>query len=567
MSRTPAWWKRCARNPFTAILSRAELHVEGLEERRVPAAFLPGDLVIYRVGDGTTPLDNNGSAIFLDEYTPAGQLVQSVPMPTSASGADNPIIASGIASTEGFLTLSEDGRYLLATGYDAVLGGSTALPSSSAATIPRVVARIAANGTVDTSTALTNFASGGDPRSVASTDGSSLWLTGSKGGLVHATLGATASTSVSSSKANLLEIPIFDGQLHVSTNFDTSFRIGAVGTGLPTDSGESIASLPGLPTTTGRPNAFFLTHLDSDPEVPGVNTLYIADDQAGAIQKYTFDGSTWTATGALAATGVSGLTGTVDGSHVILYGTAGGGTSAGGGSLYTFTDQSGYGGVLAGTATTIATAATNEAFRGIAFTPQLQTAIVNVTSTTPNGAYSASADIDVSIQFNGPVVVDTTGGAPQFALNTGGAGELATYTGGSGTDTLHFTYTVQSGDTSPDLDYLSAGALQLNGATIKSQSTVSDASLTFPSPGTTGSLSANANIIVDTTPPTVLSSVRIDPNPTNASIVHFQVTFSEPVNLPSISDFSLTTSAMNGALVTDVSGSGDTYTVTVAAGT
>ncbi|HXD85475.1 MAG TPA: Ig-like domain-containing protein [Urbifossiella sp.] len=567
MSRSPLWWRRCGRSPFTAIFRRAELRLEGLEGRDVPASFLPGDLVIYRVGDGTNPLDNNGSAIFLDEYTPGGQLVQSVPLPTSANGANNPIIASGIATTEGFLTLSADGRYLLTTGYDATLGGSTALPSSSAAAIPRAVARIAADGTVDTSTALTNYASTGDPRGVASTDGSSLWLTGSKGGLVFATLGATTSTSVNSSEANLREVAIFDGQLYVSTNFDTSFRIGAVGTGLPTDSGEPIASLPGLPTTTGRPNAFFLTHLDSDPEVPGVNTLYIADDQAGAVQKYTFDGSTWAASGTLAAAGVSGLTGTVDGPNVILYGTAGGGTSAGGGSLYTFTDQSGYGGVLAGTATTIATAANDEAFRGIAFTPQLQTAVVNVTSTTPNGPYSASSNIDVSVQFNSPVVVDTGDGSPQLALNTGGAGELAAYTGGSGTDTLHFTYTVSSGDTSPDLDYLSFNALQLDGATIQSQSTGGAASLTLPPPGAAGSLSANANIVVDTTPPTVLSSLRADPNPTTDSVVHFQVTFSEPVNLPSISDFSLTTSAIDGAKVTDVSGSADTYTVTVATGT
>src|SRR6185437_14821711 len=173
------------------------------------------------------------------------------------------------------------------------------------------------------------------------------------------------------------------------------------------------------------------------------------------------------------------------------------------------------------------------AFRGIAFTPQLQTAVVNVTSTTPNGPYSASSNIDVSVQFNSPVVVDTGDGSPQLALNTGGAGELAAYTGGSGTDTLHFTYTVSSGDTSPDLDYLSFNALQLDGATIQSQSTGGDASLTLPPPGAAGSLSANANIVIDTTPPTVLSSLRADPNPTTDSVVHFQVTFSERVNLPS----------------------------------
>src|SRR5580765_3002440 len=41
------------------------------------AAIAPGDLVIYRVGDGVAGLTANAAAVFLDEYTVAGAFVQS----------------------------------------------------------------------------------------------------------------------------------------------------------------------------------------------------------------------------------------------------------------------------------------------------------------------------------------------------------------------------------------------------------------------------------------------------------------------------------------------------------
>src|SRR4051812_27647950 len=66
--------------------------------------FQPGDLVIYRVGDGVNGLVSSGSPVTLDEYTPTGTLVQSVPLPTSASGVNSALFASGTATSEGLLT-------------------------------------------------------------------------------------------------------------------------------------------------------------------------------------------------------------------------------------------------------------------------------------------------------------------------------------------------------------------------------------------------------------------------------------------------------------------------------
>src|SRR5205807_2633621 len=86
----------------------------------VAAPFTPGNIVLYRVGDGGATLGSTGTAVFLDEYTPAGVFVQSVAMPTT--GTSGRLVASGTATTEGFLTRSEDGRYLVVPGYDANIG-------------------------------------------------------------------------------------------------------------------------------------------------------------------------------------------------------------------------------------------------------------------------------------------------------------------------------------------------------------------------------------------------------------------------------------------------------------
>ena len=67
--------------------------------------------------------------------------------------------------------------------------------------------------------------------------------------------------------------------------------------------------------------------------------------------------------------------------------------------------------------------------------------------------------------------------------------------------------------------------------------------------------------------PEVVSISRADANPTAAASVNFTVTFSEVVTGVTADDFGLTTSgSIQGAAVSGVSGSGDSYTVTVATG-
>src|SRR6185436_3014566 len=103
-----------------------------------PPSFSPGNLVIYRPGDGAAALGSNGTAVFLDEYTTGGVLVQSIPVPTTTVGAQRRLVCSGSATTEGYLTRSDDGQYVVFSGYDAALGAAS-IATSTSATVPRVI--------------------------------------------------------------------------------------------------------------------------------------------------------------------------------------------------------------------------------------------------------------------------------------------------------------------------------------------------------------------------------------------------------------------------------------------
>lgn len=74
----------------------------------------------------------------------------------------------------------------------------------------------------------------------------------------------------------------------------------------------------------------------------------------------------------------------------------------------------------------------------------------------------------------------------------------------------------------------------------------------------------NVQVII---PPPLVKSIKLaSPNPSSASSVNFTVTFSESVTGVTLDDFVLTTTEVVGATITNVSGSGAIYTVTVNTG-
>ncbi len=192
-------------------------------------SFLPGDVVVSTValqpsgsGAPNSGLDT-ASPITLSELQPgAGGStatgVAQLTLPQVASGANSPISGEYGSASEGILQQSANGEYLTIMGYGvnadtfnngpsstygtAALGQTNSLTGQTVATVPRVVGLIGANGSVDTSTALTGVFNLNNPRSAATVDGSAFYVSGQgvtgdgTGGVFYAPLGATTATAV-----------------------------------------------------------------------------------------------------------------------------------------------------------------------------------------------------------------------------------------------------------------------------------------------------------------------------------------------------------------------------------
>lgn len=364
-------------------LSAIALAMSSVSSLALGAPFTPGNLAVARVGTGSGALSAVASAVFIDEYTTSGTLVQSIPLPTADSGANQTLTVAGSSTSEAMLTLSTDARYLVMTGYDAAPGTGAVAGTTSAAT-NRIVGRIDATGAVDTSTGFTSAFNTSNIRAAASVDGSGIWTggtgAGGTGGIWYQTFGTIgAGTQVSTTVTNTRNLGIFASQLYTTAS-SGAIRLASVGLGLPTTTGQLMSNLSGLPTASGSPYGFVV--LDRSPSVAGVDTIYYADDATG-LQKYsTGDGLNWTARGSVAGN-MRGLTARIDSGtgNVILFGTS---TTTSANALVTLTDTAAFDATISATPSNIATAATNTVFRGVAFvpsaaaTPELSIAGANV---------------------------------------------------------------------------------------------------------------------------------------------------------------------------------------------
>ncbi len=362
------------------------------------AAFTPGNIAVCRVGDGAVALNNTGTAVFVDEYTTAGTLVQSVAMPTTVSGSNLRLVVVGTGSTDCQITRSTDGKYLVITGYDAALT-TASLGTSTSATVSRVLGRIDSAGVINTTTGLTDAFSGGAIRGATSNNGIDFWAIGGNQGVRYAQLGTTTSTLISPTITNLRTVNIFEGQLFTSTASGTNSRIGMVGTGLPTTA-TTTTNFAGL--TTGSSYNFYFCDLSTSES--GQDTLYIANDDVNALQKWSKVSGVWTQNGTIGVTADSyrGLTGKVNGSTVTLYATR---TAN---KITSVVDSSGYNTAPVTVITDLVTAATNTAYRGIALAPcevgtlaysvaqynVVRTGTATITVQRPN-----SCDSNVSIDY------------------------------------------------------------------------------------------------------------------------------------------------------------------------
>lgn len=343
------------------------------------APITPGNLVIYRAGSGTNSLASTGNDVFLDEYTTAGSLVQSIAMP--ATGAGTKLITAGNSTSEGAMSISPDGTWIGFTGYNSTIPAGASLTSSVSTLNPRVAGLFnTATGTYSLTVMGTAF-NVASPRGAVTTDGNKIWAVGGATGVVYGTVdgaspfvysGTTATTAAIGT--NLRTIGLYGNELYVSAASGALPTVGQLA-GNPLVNGLPTANtlLPNIPSQSVTPtkSRYGFTFLDTNPAVPGIDTMYTVDDSAssGGLWKYTLDLSgTWNPSGSITAlTGaLRGLTGGVNGSDVQLYMTGSANT------LWSYTDTAAATSTLSGTLsafTSLAIASGSTAFRGLALVP------------------------------------------------------------------------------------------------------------------------------------------------------------------------------------------------------
>ncbi len=332
-----------------------------------PSTFTAGDLVVYQVTEQSGCCSSAAGSVQLVDYNTAGVASGfSVSLPDTSSGTTHALVESGKATNDGDLTLSADGQYLYATGYDAADGTASI---TSATTTPRTVAIVSNNGTADTSTSFTdstteaqNFRSATGP-----TGPSADFYNGGGAGVGYTADGASTNSFIDTTD-NVHEVQISNGNLFEST----TSNIFQLGTGLPTGTVTPTKVIT-TPPSSFCANGFAFVTLGTGTTP---NTLYVADTANNAVEKYAYNGTTATLEGSVTVDDPTGLVASVNGSTANIYITNGTGTNTYATQISELTDGSGAGGTLP-SGTTVSslvsvgtgTNSPNASFHGLAWAP------------------------------------------------------------------------------------------------------------------------------------------------------------------------------------------------------
>ena len=389
---------------FIRILSAAALAAAAcLTGRDASAApFIPGNIVVLQEGNGSATLSTTSSPVFLLEYLPstAGQAIPVQTITIPASGANRLTQSSG-SSSEGFITRSVNSNDVVFVGYDANVGSNN-VPGTTSVLVNRLVGQVDLNGNF-TRTAVTSSAYTGSNIRSSTSDGTNYWTAGTASpttteGIWYSAAGGAPIQITVSPLVNTRVVRIYNGNLYYST-------AGA------------ISGFTGLPTTATPGTA--LSGLTSssiyDFAINAAGTVaYVCDDSGngggvGGIQKWTFNGTTWTkkftfgssvntASNNLTA-GCRGLAVDFSGPVPVIYAT----TADTATKVITITDNSALTDTSdsADQAVILAVAGANTAFRGVALAPpstSVKTApvITGITPATTTNAVGSSVTFTLS---------------------------------------------------------------------------------------------------------------------------------------------------------------------------
>ncbi len=356
-------------------------------------ASAPADLLDVVQLAGPTGLSSAGTATSIVPVAWNG--TNATVGSTFADATAHGLVESGSASSDSQLSLSTNGNYLALGGYEAAVGTSKV----GSAAVPRIIARIDAAGNVDTSTTFSNGFATSNFRGVATQDGTQYWGAGDGSnasgtlksvGIVNIAQGGTSASPVESATKQSVDVAVSSGGAIFFTQ-----QAGSASKGVWETAGGTTSFLTG----TAEADPYGLVVLHTGPTGSAPDTIYVTDangadngtSPAGGIYKYSFNGTSWVADGSVLGPSLAGLAGRVepDGSVQLYATTLDGGT--GGNQLVTLTDSSGFGNMMTGSFTTVATAALGTVYKGIAFAPTGQQLPVAAPTVTLNQTAASRA--------------------------------------------------------------------------------------------------------------------------------------------------------------------------------
>lgn len=332
--------RRIARLRWPAALALAAV-VPCIAARtaRSQAPFVPGNLVVSRVGDGSSALVNSGGLISILEFARTGTLRQTIALPGGSDGLQ----LSGTAVSEGGLSLAQDGRSLAIAGYVPPFSGTNALSGRTDAEAPRGYLTIGADGSVGAPVAIGAF-SGNNIRSAVVSNTGAYFAGGSTGTVYRA--GAT-NTTVQFTVPNTRVVKIINDRLYFSTASGLNRGVWAFAPNLPTTAATASVLLD--KGGTGDFYGFAIS--------PANDVAYLTS--GAVLERWTKTGSGWSLshTSGTIGTGLTGL--------AVFFGAMD--------SIYTVNPATLFGLSFSGTdfsaAAPLASAGTNYAFRGLEVAP------------------------------------------------------------------------------------------------------------------------------------------------------------------------------------------------------
>ncbi len=355
--------------------------------------FSTGHLVVLQAGDGTLPLSGTGNTIVFREFSPSGVSGFSMAVPSTGTNA---LVIRGSSSSEGYLSRSEDGKYLVFGAYRQNSSNTITLNSSTPSSIARAVGLVDGNGQfILAATSTLSSHAAGDIRAAAATGSNHVWANSSSQGTSYYGSGFAAS-SVQTAKPNVRALQVFNNRLYLSSQVTSGNPSDAgiltVGSSTPVSSAQTLSTC--INTGVGSVPGQFYFH-------PMGNICYIADgrngNSGGGLQKWVNSAGSWSLAYTL-STGTVGAFGVVvnfSGIYPLVYATTAESSNnrltaiidLGAGSTFTNLAFSGNG---------------NSIFRGLAFAPSTSTCVpVSINTVVNSSPACANQSVSLSVNASG----------------------------------------------------------------------------------------------------------------------------------------------------------------------